>query len=427
MLVKDILLHLFFIITPIFFFQSIWLDQHRVLKRISGRYMIGLYSAISLVLCMTFPISVNGGMIHDLRAIPIFIAFLYGGYLPGIAVSLIMLVYRYFLGGGDGFYMALLAFVMYIILPVLLVHRWNAFSRQKKILIFMAMGVVREVAACIATFLVTYYETGLLSVVAVRLQSHSLRGIISILVTGVVIMLIEYVRENSYIRNQIYKTEKLNLISELAASVAHEVRNPITVVRGFVQLFREGSNSRNQEYIRLILTELDRAEFIISDYLNLAKTHSEVIETFDVGKKLEEVVVFMSAYALMRGVEIKLEMKERLFINADPIKIKQVFMNIIKNGIEAMASGGSINVKAALVNQHAVISICDTGEGMSKAQLEQLGKPFFSTKETGTGLGMLVTYGIVQSLGGKIEVESERGKGTTVTVHLPTVGQLDQA
>lgn len=419
MLLKDVLLQLFFIIAPIFLFHSFWLDSYNPARRKHVPYLIALSSSVSVLFCMTFPLQTDGGLLHDLRSIPIFLAILYGGYLPGLIVSLVMLAYRYYLGGDDGFYTTLIAFPLYAALPFFLVKRWYSFSRNKKIIMFLLIAFIRQMAAFLSVFGFTLYETGSLIYSLERMETMIPWAMIWMIASGITIVLTEYIRETTYIRNQIVRTEKLNLISELAASVAHEVRNPLTVVRGFVQLFRDKADQKKEEYIRLILTELDRAEFIISDYLNLAKPQAELAETLDLGKKVEEVAVFMSAYAHMRGVQIQLESEQGLLIYADNIKIKQIFMNIIKNGIEAMPGGGVIQVKAKRNGQQAVVEISDTGEGMNKEQLQQLGKPFFSTKEKGTGLGLLVTYRLIDSLGGTIKFDSEMGKGTTVTVQIP--------
>lgn len=229
-----------------------------------------------------------------------------------------------------------------------------------------------------------------------------------------------YLRETALMRVQLQNSEKLALISELAASVAHEVRNPLTVVRGFVQLLREGVDTERKEYIKLVLAELDRAEFIISDYLNLARPQDEFIETFDAAEMMQEVNQVMFSYALMNQVQLKVHLEEQgLYIRGDKRKCKQALMNLIKNGIEAMPSGGTIGLTAERITQLVMIRITDTGQGMSPVQLKQMGQPFFTTKEKGTGLGLLVSIRIVEAMGGTIHFESEIGKGTQVTIMLP--------
>ncbi|WP_167568967.1 ATP-binding protein [Brevibacillus migulae] len=229
-----------------------------------------------------------------------------------------------------------------------------------------------------------------------------------------------YLRETALMRIQLQNSEKLTLISELAASVAHEVRNPLTVVRGFVQLLRDGVDKERKEYIKLVLAELDRAEFIISDYLNLARPQDEMIETFDAAEMMREIKQVMFSYALMNRVQLKAHLEEgALYTRGDKLKCKQALMNLIKNGIEAMPGGGTIVLSAERIAQQVMLRITDTGQGMSPAQLKQMGQPFFTTKEKGTGLGLLVSIRIVEAMGGTIHFASELGKGTEVTVMLP--------
>lgn len=257
-----------------------------------------------------------------------------------------------------------------------------------------------------------------------RLQSMVFVAIVHILAMGLVVYLAEFVRETAYIRSQIHRSEKLNLISELAASVAHEVRNPLTVVRGFVQLLREDSNPKNKEYIHLMLTELDRAEFIISDYLNLAKPQAGVTDKFDVSETAHEVIEIMSSFALMNGVHIQLLTDRELFVRGEKVKIKQALMNLLKNGIEAMNDNeGVIKVSVVKSGPNIVVCIRDQGEGMTNEQIENLGLPFYSTKEKGTGLGLMVTFRIIESMGGSLEFESDRGKGTTATIRIPALAE----
>lgn len=418
LIIKDILLQLLFIIVPVLLYKNVWLDQTKSVKLGLKTSLVMLLSSLSVVFCMSFPIHVDGGMRFDLRSIPLIITILYGGYLPGVVASAVMILYRIYLGG-DGISVAMVAFSVYAILPFLLVKRWYGYELHKKLAIIFIIGVVKELVADTATVIMLLRQGLGVESVDERLGPILSISIIYVFTIVGIVYLIEFIRESYIIRLQIERSEKLNLISELAASVAHEVRNPLTVVRGFVQLLREETNPKNNEYIKLVLTELDRAEWIISDYLNLAKPQGDNMTRVEIGNTASEITALMSSYAVMNGVEIVLESEGELYIQSNSVKLKQALMNLMKNGIEAMPKGGSLRVSTRKEGVFVVIVISDEGEGISPDQIRQIGLPFYSTKEKGTGLGLMVTCRIIDAMNGTIHFESELGKGTRVIIYLP--------
>ncbi|MFC4410878.1 PAS domain S-box protein [Chungangia koreensis] len=214
------------------------------------------------------------------------------------------------------------------------------------------------------------------------------------------------------------KTDKLGVIGKLAAGIAHEIRNPLTSIKGFLQLL--AIDSKNG-YTDVILSELERIESIMNEFLTLAKPHQEndmkVREFICV---VEEVRSFMSPEALLNRVQIQSDYQvEKLMVNFEPKQIKQVLINLIKNAIEAMPDGGTVTLKTYELNGQAVIEVTDEGAGIPKERLARLGEPFYSNKEKGTGLGLMVSYRIIQNHSGTIQFFSEVGKGTTVQIRLP--------
>jgi two-component system sporulation sensor kinase B len=238
------------------------------------------------------------------------------------------------------------------------------------------------------------------------------------------IYLIEYIKENALIRMELVKAEKLTLVSELAASVAHEVRNPLTVVRGFVQLIGSSTDdniTQKREYMNLVLTELDRAQSIITDYLGLASQQYISKEKIDLTETLEEIRTLMISYANFKTVTIKGDIESPLYILGDQAKLKQVFINLIKNAIEAVPNmAGNVTIKAFASYEVVRVKISDNGVGMSNEQIARLGEPYYSLKENGTGLGLTVTYSIIKNHGGSIRYISEPNKGTIAIVSLPS-------
>ncbi|WP_332691685.1 ATP-binding protein [Halalkalibacter lacteus] len=214
---------------------------------------------------------------------------------------------------------------------------------------------------------------------------------------------------------------QLSVLGELAAGIAHEIRNPITSLKGFLQLI-ESSNSNSSAYTKIMLSEIDRINMIVSELLILGKPKELKIHNQSISNILETVVTLTRTQAILYNIEINLTIPSDLSqtsVSCDENKLKQVFINIIKNAIEAMKQEGTISVNVVMNNGFVVINIIDQGEGIPKEKLLKLGKQFFSTKENGTGLGLMISSTIIEEHGGKIHIESEEGKGATVQIMLP--------
>jgi PAS domain S-box-containing protein len=217
----------------------------------------------------------------------------------------------------------------------------------------------------------------------------------------------------------IENSEKLSLVGQLSASIAHEIRNPLTTLKGFLQLIK-GQNEISPHYIEIMLSEMDRIELITSELLLLAKPQAIEFHNENMREIIADVVTLLQSQALMRNIEIIFKHEEVGLIYCVSNQMKQVFINIIKNAIEAMADGGVIYVTLSNVdNYNVVIEVIDQGCGIPEELAANIGLPFYSTKEKGTGLGMLTTYKLVNDHGGKITFESKVGEGTTFKIYLP--------
>jgi len=223
------------------------------------------------------------------------------------------------------------------------------------------------------------------------------------------------------------KSEKLSVAGQLAAGVAHEIRNPLTTLRGFVQLL-QSSDQVNQKYYDIMLSELDRINLIVSEFLILSKPHLRHFDRKDVAIILESTVALLDPQANMQNIRIGMNNESNYsFVNCEENHLKQVFINLIKNGMEAMPSGG--NLKITIDNpddKQLHVEIVDEGVGVSDEQLKRLGEPFFTTKSTGTGLGLMICYKIIADHNGKIAITSEIGEGTTVDIFLPLHQEINQ-
>jgi len=218
----------------------------------------------------------------------------------------------------------------------------------------------------------------------------------------------------------IRKTEKLKVAGQLAAGVAHEIRNPLTSLKGFLQLMRN-SGTEKEEYYRIMEAELNRIEGIINELLFLSKPQDLARKETDLVQLLNHVIFLLEAQAILNNVQLEPQFSmSSIKISCDPDQIKQVFINLIKNGIEAMPNGGTLRIAACREGDDQVtIRVTDQGCGIPADIMEKLGQPFYTTKTKGTGLGLMVTYNIIHSHQGEISVESTPGKGTCFTVVLP--------
>ncbi|MBL0388299.1 PAS domain S-box protein [Tumebacillus sp. ITR2] len=215
------------------------------------------------------------------------------------------------------------------------------------------------------------------------------------------------------------QAEKLSVAGQLAAGVAHEIRNPLTALKGFVQLM-EGGAGANPHYLRVMGSELNRIELITNELLVLAKPQHNLMQSREIAPLLGEVITLFETQAILRNVEVVTDFEPDLkSLTCDENQLKQVFINFLKNALEAMPNGGRIEIRLSSEGERVRISVTDQGNGIEPDVLARLGEPFFTTKENGTGLGFLICKQIIENHKGEIRVASVVGKGTTISVWLP--------
>ncbi|WP_040209025.1 ATP-binding protein [Neobacillus jeddahensis] len=219
------------------------------------------------------------------------------------------------------------------------------------------------------------------------------------------------------------KSEKLALLGQMAAGIAHEIRNPLTSIKGFIQLFK--ANQQKDEYFDIVLSELDRINTIVGEFLVLAKPSVAVYVEQDVRVLIKDVVTLIGTQSIMTNVEIFVDFEEDLpEISCEENQLKQVFLNLLKNAIESMPDGGHIQVKVWTKEEGKIsIKIVDQGVGIPEERILTLGEPFYTTKEKGTGLGLMTCFRIIESHNGEIDIKSKVNEGTTIELTLPTITQ----
>lgn len=241
--------------------------------------------------------------------------------------------------------------------------------------------------------------------------------------SGLSITTIRDITEYAILEKQLRKSSTLNIVGELAAGIAHEIRNPMTALKGFIQLLESGTLSKgNEMYFSVIKSELNRIESIVNEFLLLAKPQTVQFVKSNLVQIMDETIELLNAQAVLHNVQFQKEFHAaQPSMYCEPNQLKKVFINIIKNGIEELEDGGTIKVSIEYKEQKRLfhIKITDNGKGMDKDKIEKLGEPFYTTKEKGTGLGLLVSYQIIEEHKGRMEVESEVGVGTTFHLYLP--------
>ncbi|PLR94110.1 sensor histidine kinase [Bacillus sp. T33-2] len=408
---KHLLLNLSLVLVLLFFMQMLserWneKDEHNLVSL--------LYFILSIFTCFVFSVQAQDGIYFDLRQVPLILGILYTGNAFLLAVLTILM--RGFIGIDEGFWVSAAVFIMLSLLLKWL-HGWFIEATFK---MRMAVSVLINV---FTSFILLEMITVITKPV-INAETWISFIFIPAIAAGIISYSIETLRHNALMRQKLAKAEKIEAVSHMSAAISHEIRNPLTTVKGFLQLLKEEEDSldKRKEFIEIAVQELDRAEQVISDYLTFARPSIDQVEEIELHKELAHVLNILQPMANMNGIEIVHQLSRDLKIQGDRQKFTQGFINLIKNGLEAMPDGGTLTVRTSRAGNSVKILVSDTGIGMSEEQLDRLGEPYYSTKgKKGTGLGMMVTYSIIRAMNGKVEVTSMAGKGTSFIITFPVI------
>jgi signal transduction histidine kinase len=223
--------------------------------------------------------------------------------------------------------------------------------------------------------------------------------------------------ENIY--EDLRKKEQLALVGQMATAVGHEIRNPLAALKGLTQLQQE-RHPNNNEFYPIMINEIERINLIVNDLMYLGKPMPFKAQNHDIKEIIQYVVKMLKSFAFANNVSIDLLLADIPKVYCDGNKLKQVFINLIKNSIESMPDGGAIQISSSITNKdHIVIHITDEGCGIAEDTMEKLGQPFYTTKQDGTGLGLMVTKKIIEQHNGVLKIVSRLGDGTSVEIFLP--------
>lgn len=388
-----------------------WLDEKRTLKNKAFLAIVfGLFSLYAAA----------AGGVANVRVLGPMLGGLIGGPAVGICASFFGGVYRFldlrYAGASEMAFSALLATFL-AGLSGGLVNSWQKgqlpgvwttaiFAIGFEVfhmVLTIAMGYKNEIV------ITTVKNVGLLMTI-----SHTVGATLFVFITKNII-------NTRKLEQEILRLDRLNMVGQMAANVAHEIRNPLTSVRGYLQRMQMKNNySLGKEHCELMLEELDRTNLIISEYLLLAKEKISHRKNCSLNNIINALYPLLYTNAIAVNSTVKLVLEDIPTLYLDENEIRQLLLNLVNNGLDAMPSGGEVVIRTFHRQAKVVLSITDQGSGISPKLIEKLGTPFLTTKTEGTGLGLPICYRIAFRHNASIEAESSSA-GTTFTVNFQPI------
>jgi signal transduction histidine kinase len=234
-------------------------------------------------------------------------------------------------------------------------------------------------------------------------------------------------RENAALRlreeaqRQVEQSQKLSLVGQLAAGVAHEIKNPLASIKGAADILTAADTSlrEREEFKGILNTEIRRIDTTVSEFLEFARPKEIELNRLDLSEALRPAVRQIQALASKHEISVDATLEEGVFVNGDAEKLHQMIFNLLLNGVQASREDSKVRMIIEAANGHARVITSDSGTGIAESELDHIFEPFFTTKPSGTGLGLAVVKAIVDAHGGEVFVKSRKGEGTTVEVRLP--------
>jgi two-component system, sporulation sensor kinase B len=409
------LLQIFCILFPMVIYQSFF--QKKIMKKVHQKVILSILCGISIIICMTFPVSINSNYILDFRFIPLIIAFIFGGYRVGVFLSLVLITYRFFIGG-TGFYLGGLSMTTFFVVAFGYIlprsEKWNLIWKKfypyvllTCTLIFFALGT---------QFLDDYSFT------RQEIILWAWFSIFNYITFWMIMYLQNTLKEIEDVSQKMIQFEKSHTLNHLLVFISQQLSSPLSNAKEMISLVKEEPLTSHQMFsLRKIESELNQAEQGLEQYLSILDDSKEKQIVWSFVDELENIVELMKLYANVHQVELKYSstLEEDVSFKGDRIMVRFALINLIKNAIEACDPKGRVNICLHEMLKEIYIVIEDNGVGLPNSVLPQLGKPLPTAKENGTGLGLVSTYKIAESMGGRVEVESSPNEGTTFSLYFP--------
>lgn len=409
------LLQMVCILFPMLLFQSFFRKKYGQ-KKIQ-KQILAVLCGISIIICMTFPLSFANDLKLDFRFIPLIISFFYGGFSTGLILTVLLSAYRFLIGGSgmliEGLGIPFFSlFIFAIILP-----RYDKWKMNKQILFSYLCLTLSILFFAIETQILNKYV----------FTKHELFlwitfCILNYITFWMVMYLQTSLKEMEEMSTKVIRFEKSHAINHLLVYISQQIFSPIISAKESLKHISEDSNLSHAQSSTLFqaLNELNQAEHSLKDYMTIMDPQRKVQDSIELTKMIQETIQMIHPFASIHNVELQfLSTAENDLSLKEYSLLRFALLNIIKNGVEACAPGGRVDVFLhELIDQFYII-IEDNGPGLTKDVLSHLGEPLHSDKQNGTGLGIAAAYKITESLGGKVEVESEIGTGTTFSLYFP--------
>lgn len=411
-LFNGLLINLLVILIMILLASFYHLSRQRVYKVQINIFPIYLISTFLIFLSLLLSVKLKDGFFYDLRFIPFLLGGIYGGrkMLPLLAITMIAVRLPFM---GPGFFITVAITIISTVAIYYLTPNLSGKAWVKRVYWFTFFSFGYSVLG----LLLPSIFFGFNDYSAFLIYSATLTGS-----TFFVFYLSEMIRTTYILQLEAIKYEKMQVVSQLAASMSHEVRNPLTTVKGFLQLINENPADAptNTELSKIAVSEIDRATEVINQYLNFAKPHPDREVDVDVTREISHTQEIIMPLAVNKGITVEAELLHQHSIKGDPNKLQQVLINVMKNGIEAMESGGALEICSYEEDGMLCIIIKDNGIGMTKEQITRLGEPYYSLKgKNGTGLGMMTVFQLVDGMNGTVRVVSKKNRGTSIILSFP--------
>ncbi|WP_416827814.1 ATP-binding protein [Ectobacillus polymachus] len=399
-------------------YHLFWVQKGKHYPKLNAAVFI-ILSVLSVFLCITFAAGPYHGFRFDMRPIVLIISTWIGGPIVGAIVWVAMNIYRLFLGGTGAYASLLSSTILYLVL----VYKRKNYLQASQASFYKKMVL----AICISMVFSIGWIPFFIAIIPSPREYTSFIIIYQLCETFGTILtlyLIDILHSQVKLQEELINVEKFHLIGEMAASISHEIRNPLTSTRGFLQLLQTEKCSRDEQkvYLDIAINGIDQANIVLTDYLTFAKPSIDKMQILDLHQELSNVLSLITPMANFANVIIQYTPPHLpSFILGEKQKLHQCLLNILKNSIEAMPAGGTLTISTGINEQIIELIIEDTGIGMTDDQVKRLGSPFYSTKEKGTGLGMMVVFSVMKAMNGTIHIESKPDYGTTFTLSFPRI------
>jgi len=394
-ILSSILINIVFLLFPLLMFL-IYQIYTETLNKNKGKLILDICLISSLYLVIKYGYTISYNIPLLIINVPLVLAYLYKRDFSIITISFILIYYYSSFYGIPIFILFIEYFIYYILYTIIKLEKYyiNIFLCLKSILIFMFSTLI---------FKQNYSQIFILI-------------IILNIISNFCIYLFQKLDSIINLYSMINELEKNNMAQKSLFKITHEIKNPIAVCKGYLDMFDVNNSDHSIRYVPIIKSEINRVLVLLEDFLsiNRIKIDKDII---DVGLLLEEVVDNFKPILESKNINIEF-VDDELYINADYNRIKQVIINLVKNSIEAIEHDGTITLNYEEINGECLISVVDTGCGMNEEEIKKLDEPFYTTKQKGTGLGVYLSKEIIKLHNGTINYIS-KDKGLEVKIYLP--------